>query len=92
MKRNTSRVLWLSGAGFMLIVALVVSGCGRPARRVHVVDHGKAQVVVIKKGHVHSARCGHYRHNNKWYFVNGHVHGKRCGHAKVNNVWVIRKN
>ncbi|MCI0416827.1 hypothetical protein L0222_29005 [bacterium] len=52
--------------------------------------HVRARAVVIQKGHIHSARCGHYYHRSKWYFVKGHVHRPRCGHAFVGGVWVIR--
>jgi len=47
--------------------------------------------VVVAQGHVHSARCGHYRHRGHWYHLRGHAHGPRCGHAVVGGVWVLRR-
>jgi hypothetical protein len=76
---------------FLLIpaVLLLFAGCAR-----HHPHHGapppNARVVVIQKGHVHSAKCGHYRHGKNWYHAKGHVHGPRCGHHKANGVWIIR--
>ena len=80
------------------LVLLILFGfgamsCARRAR-VHVrVGHPHspaARVVVIKKGHVHTARCGHYRYKGKWYFVKGHVHGPKCGHAFVGGIWIYK--
>ncbi|HHL72640.1 MAG TPA: hypothetical protein ENJ29_09030 [Bacteroidetes bacterium] len=78
----------LIAAALLLLFAGSAAGCAhhRPAR----VHHARGTVVVVKKGHVHSARCGHYRHNGRWYYIKGHVHGARCGHKKVNGVWVVR--
>jgi len=54
--------------------------------------HAHAGVrVVVAKGHVHTAHCGHYRHRNHWYHLRGHHHGPRCGHALVAGVWVVRR-
>lgn len=76
----------------VMATALVVmaAGCARPVRGTVILHHDNARVVVIQKGHRHSARCGHYRHKNKWYMLDGHVHGKRCGHHKVHGVWVTK--
>ena len=51
----------------------------------------RAQAVKIDKTHRHTHRCGHYRHDGRWYHVSGHVHGRACGHVKVKGVWVIRR-
>lgn len=53
--------------------------------------HAGAVRVVVAKGHVHGARCGHYRHHGHWYHLRGHAHGPRCGHALVGGVWVLRR-
>lgn len=70
--------------------ALLFSACARRPAKVRVVHPAGAQVVVIKKGHRHSANCGHYRHGNKWYYVKGHAHGRKCGHHKVDGIWVVK--
>ena len=75
---------------FITLVALLTAGCGRTVTRTRIVHPHGAQVVVVKAGHGHSARCGHYRHGAKWYLVKGHTHRARCGHVKVKGVWVIR--
>jgi hypothetical protein len=72
------------------LFVLFTAGCGRSVTRVRVAHPREAQIVVVQNAHVHSARCGHYRHDNTWYFVKGHVHGAACGHVKVKGVWVIR--
>ncbi len=71
---------------FVGIAALLSTGCVVHAKPVAPV--GKA--VVIKRGHVHGKRCGHYRHGGHWYLVKGHVHGKRCGHHYAGGVWTIK--
>ncbi len=83
--------------GFKLLAALLLfgfavpmTGCAAHHHRARVVHHPQAKAVVIKKGHVHTDRCGHYRHNGRWYFIKGHVHGAKCGHHKVKGVWVVR--
>lgn len=74
-----------------LMIATIMFGCGRRRHRAVVVHptHGKA--IIIKKGHAHGARCGHFRHGNTWYMAKkGHVHRARCGHHHVKGVWIIR--
>jgi hypothetical protein len=73
----------------LVLASALLPGCGT-RRKAVVVHHPNAHVVVIKKGHAHSANCGHYRHGGKWYFIKGHVHRKGCGHRKVKGVWVIK--
>ena len=71
------------------LLATFTVGCTahvHPARH----HHEHAKVVVVRKGHVHSDKCGHYLHKGRWYHVERHVHGKRCGHVKVRGVWVLR--
>lgn len=70
------------------LAALLLVGCGRPAK-VHVV-HPSGEVVVIQKGHTHYKRCGHYKHRGKWYYAHGHVHKKYCGHKKIKGAWVLQ--
>ena len=53
----------------------------------HAKHHRK--VVVIPKGHHHSAHCGHYHHGGKWYHHHGHVHKHGCGHVLRGKIWVI---
>lgn len=60
-------------------------GHGKVKVKVH--HHGPA--VVIKKTHLHSAHCGHYRHKGKWHHHHGHVHGHRCGHVLRRGIWVF---
>lgn len=74
-------------------LALLATGCvhkGSVHAHPRPAHHSHAKVVTVKTGHVHSVRCGHYRHEGRWYHLAGHVHGKRCGHVKVRGVWVIR--
>ena len=80
----------LRGLLMMSLVALALSACARRPAKVRVVHPSGAQVVVIKKGHRHSASCGHYRHGDNWYLVKGHAHKKGCGHHKVKGVWVLK--
>ncbi len=66
------------------------SSCsGRRRQVVHDSFTGDPEVV-ITRGHVHTARCGHYRRHGRWYFAGDHVHGGGCGHAWVNGVWIVR--
>jgi hypothetical protein len=81
-------MLRISGITLLVGLLSVAVGCARPTRVV--VRDPRPQVVVVKAGHVHTARCGHYRHGKTWYLVKGHVHGPRCGHVKVNGVWIVR--
>ena len=87
--RTRTRQL-VQALALVAVVALLTAGCGRTVTRTRVVHPSGAKVVVVQKGHVHSARCGHYRHGNTWYVVKGHVHRGGCGHVKVRGVWVIR--
>lgn len=74
-------------AACCLLAALTLLGCTVhtvvPARPV------RARVVVLPAGHVHTVRCGHYRHAGRWYYLPGHVHGPGCGHRLVAGVWVL---
>lgn len=77
---------------FGAVLAFGISGCARrTAVRVNVGHPQNAKVVVVKKGHVHTARCGHYRYNGRWYIVKNHVHGSRCGHRFVRGAWVFKR-
>jgi hypothetical protein len=81
--RRTLSALILAAAGWLLV------GCAvhvRPSSHHH---HAK-EVVVVPKGHVHHARCGHYRQHGRWYHLQGHVHKRGCGHVVVGGVWVLR--
>jgi hypothetical protein len=51
--------------------------------------HVGPRVVVIKKGHRHSHRCGHYYHGGRWYLVSGHTHRKGCGHVFQGGIWIV---
>lgn len=74
------------------ILAFGISGCARrTAVRVNVGHPHNAKVVVVKKGHLHTARCGHYRYNGKWYIIKNHAHGPKCGHHFVSGVWIFKK-
>ena len=88
--RNTTAGLLLAALlGLPFLGACVAHG--HPVAVAHHHSHGGAVRVVVAKGHVHSARCGHYRHRGHWYHLRGHVHGPRCGHHLVGGVWVIRR-
>ena len=45
--------------------------------------------VVVARGHVHSAQCGHYRHRGHWYRAEHHHHGPGCGHRLRGGVWIL---
>ncbi len=66
---------------------LLISSC-RVYRGFHV-RHGGA-LVVVSGSHVHTDRCGHYRHGNRWFLLNGHRHGMRCGHAFTGGHWTLK--
>ena len=88
MRRHSASTARIVSLLLLTYVMSIATACARPTRVV--VREPAPQVVVISKGHVHSAKCGHYRKGNTWYLVKGHKHGKRCGHVKVQGVWVIR--
>ena len=46
------------------------------------------EVVVVERVHVHSAACGHYWYDGRWYVHSGHVHAAGCGHHWNGSVWV----
>ncbi len=54
------------------------------------VVHDGVEVVVLR-GHRHSRYCGHYEHENSWYYVRGHKHGARCGHKLIDGMWRIKE-
>lgn len=88
MKRTLTPTI----AAALLALTLGLAGC-----RTHTVHHvgggpapPPAARVVIAKGHVHTAHCGHYRHGSHWYLVKGHRHGPGCGHVRVKGVWIVR--
>ncbi len=78
------------------ITALIaLPACGRRSKTTVVHKsggggHHGGTVVVIKKGHSHSAGCGHYKRHGKWYHWKGHHHKNGCGHAFVGGMWVVR--
>ena len=81
----------------LLLTALLalpfLAGCvahAHPAPHAHHAQP-RAVRVVVAKGHVHGARCGHYRHRGHWYHLRGHAHGPRCGHLLLGGVWVLRR-
>ncbi len=86
----------ITTAGLALTAVLGLPLLGACAAHTHPAPHGhharpSAVRVVVAKGHVHSARCGHYRHRGHWYHLRGHAHGPRCGHALVSGVWILRR-
>jgi len=46
-------------------------------------------VVAVERVHVHSAACGHYWFDGRWYFHSGHVHAVGCGHVFQEGTWVL---
>ncbi|MFQ5628195.1 MAG: hypothetical protein ACE5I1_05495 [bacterium] len=90
MKNQTRKMLKFAILGMAL--AFVLSSCARrTAVRVNIGHPASAKVVVVKKGHAHTARCGHYKYRGKWYIVKGHAHGPRCGHRFVGGFWIYKK-
>ena len=83
-------VMQISMAAIVCVLGVGLMGCvvHRHGPRKHKRSHGK--VVVIKKGHLHGKKCGHYRRHNKWYHAKSHVHGHKCGHSFVRGVWMIK--
>lgn len=87
-KLKQRSVSWMALA---IVLAIGLSSCARrTALRVNTGHPASAKVVVVKKGHKHTARCGHYRHNGRWYFIKGHHHQKGCGHHFAGGVWVFK--
>ena len=82
------RQLGLAWTAAVLGGVTLAAGCHVHAHARPVVPQG--EVVVVKKGHQHSHRCGHYKYRGKWYYQAGHVHGRGCGHVEVDRVWVLR--
>ena len=85
-----------AAASLVLTAILALPFLGGCVAHSHPAPHGHrhhpgAVRVVVAKGHVHGARCGHYRHRGHWYHLRGHVHGPRCGHAFVGGFWVVRR-
>lgn len=86
----------------LLLGALVVVSAGciivaedGPYRTRRVVDYEASppepygDVVVVERHHVHTAGCGHYWYNGRWYQHPGHVHGPGCGHVYHEGAWVL---
>ena len=73
-----------------ITLTAIVGGChhhGPPAvHGARPVSHGA--VVVVPAGHVHDARCGHYRYRGNWHQSAGHLHGDGCGHVHRGGHWV----
>ena len=87
MTNNLMKIIVLG-----LSLSFGVSGCARRANvRINIGHPRTAKVVVIKKGHKHTARCGHYRYGGKWYIVKGHSHGPRCGHHFSSGIWIYKR-
>ena len=84
------RLRFLIGSACLVLAAVALtvalSGCAR--RTVIVLDRSPGRIVVVEKGHSHTAHCGHYHHNGNWYHEKGHSHGRKCGHKKVHGKWV----
>ena len=70
---------------FLALAAGATSGCRR-----HVVVHeADGDVVVIERGHLHTAHCGHWLWRGRWYHRHGHVHAGGCGHVHRDGAWVL---
>jgi hypothetical protein len=78
------KLIWTAGAAFILMTA--VSGC-RGHMSIHV-PKPRHPVVVVRSGHTHTHKCGHYRHQGRWHIHRGHVHRRGCGHAWKGGVWI----
>ncbi len=81
-------------AGALLLAAVaglpLVSGCAVHAHPAPP-PHRHAAPVAVAAVHVHSVRCGHYRHRSRWYHLRGHVHGRGCGHQLVGGIWILKR-
>ena len=72
---------WLAGCTVHARAPALEIRPARPAGR----------VVVIAKSHRHTTHCGHYRYQQRWYYVAGHSHGRSCGHVVSKGVWVLKR-
>ena len=77
----------LSGILVALGLALTLTGC----KSAPVYPDGIE--VVIKNDHRHSRYCGHYIHEERWYYVRHHKHAVGCGHefAPKRGLWIIKQ-
>lgn len=90
-RRNRRRAAGLARGkplAIAALLALALTGCVVHARQAPA-HHHAARAVVVPAGHVHSHRCGHYRHGGHWYHLAGHLHRRGCGHVFVGGVWVV---
>ena len=71
----------LIAAGLFFLPA--ISACHAPHA-----GHGHGRPVVIRKGHAHTAHCGHFRVGAKWHVMQGHSHGAGCGHHFKGGLWI----
>jgi uncharacterized low-complexity protein len=91
MSRNNRvhRALVRTLVAALTLGVAVLAGCG--VRMVRFVHHpATAKVVVVEKGHQHTAKCGHYKYQGQWYKAKKHKHGKKCGHQHRDGVWVYK--
>jgi hypothetical protein len=77
-------------AAFLALACALALASMACARRTTVIEgpHG-GKVVVVERGHVHTAHCGHYWHRGSWYHAAAHVHGDGCGHVHREGRWII---
>jgi hypothetical protein len=75
----------------LMVVGLALAGCagGGRAGEPGVETNGGARCVAPQ--HICSDNCGHFMHNNQWYYLANHVHGGECGHHKIKGVWTYAK-
>ncbi|MDA8020511.1 MAG: hypothetical protein MPN21_23985 [Thermoanaerobaculia bacterium] len=90
-KPQIPAIRWANAGLLAMLAALALFATGCVHSHSRSAHHSHTKVVTLEKGHVHTVRCGHYRHQGRWYHAAGHVHGKRCGHVKVRGVWVVRR-
>jgi len=71
------------------LLAAALGGCVVHVQPAHYHPPPSGEVVVVERVHVHSATCGHYWYDGRWYFHTGHVHAAGCGHVYTEGTWVL---
>lgn len=90
MKLKPKFEIALLGAGSLLVVGCLLSGCA-----VHYHDHDDhpQRVVHVKRSHVCGPGChDHYWDGSRVLVIRGHRHGPGCGHDWDGRYWItVRK-
>ena len=90
--RNSSRFVATTAAMLVVCAAALsaLTGCssGRPQSLGGSVV---GEPIEVAPQHVHSASCGHFRRQNRWYYAPDHAHHSGCGHIFRDGVWVVEE-